>query len=328
MSCRICIVLLWTTSALAQVTSFRPLSQPDVSKLLNKAKTGNTESQLRLGMAYQYGLGVSADPKTAEYWLKTAAGFGDPAAQTQLGVLYLQPGFEASRAQAVRWFMRAAGSGFAQAEHNLGLIYTLGWGVQADREQAIHWYRRAAQHGLDGSKANLGALLANSPNPADQKEGFELVSADAKTGRAEAENVLGYCYEYGVGTKVDLAKAVEWYKRAVDKGDVLSMYNLGNLYWKGSGVEQNFVEAFRLYSQACEGGERSACVAVSDSYLRGEGVGRNYATGYQYALMAGADPKRIRTIEQYISDEDRNRAAREAERWKQAHAIQLSASPR
>ena len=328
MNRKIWIVLLWAMSGVAQVSGFRPLSQPEFSSLLSKAKTGNTESQLRLGAAYQYGLGVEADPKTAEFWLKTAAGYGDPGAETQLGLLYLQPGFESSRAQAQRWFMRAAGSGFAQAEHNLGLMYTLGLGVTPDREQAIHWYRRAAQHGLSVSRANLGVLLVNSTNPKEQAEGFALVAAAAKSGDADAENALGYCYQFGAGTQVDLVKAAEWYKRAAAKGQVLSLYNLGNMYRQGSGVEQDLATAFRLLSQACDAGEFNGCVLVSKAYMSGEGVAQNTTSAYQYALMARADAKTLAVLGQSLQEADRSKAAAEAERWKQAHAVQLSASPR
>jgi TPR repeat protein len=327
---RICFIVLWfwAATALAQVSSFRTLSQPEVSQLVTKAREGNRESQLRLGTAYQYGLGVDRDGKTAEYWLKIAAGFGDPEAQTQLGLLYLQPGFESSKAQALRWFMRAAASGFPRAEHNLGLMYTLGMGVPADRDQAIHWFRRASQHGLAASKANLGVLLVNSPNRADQEEGFKIVSATAKDGNSDAENALAYCYQFGAGTHLDMPKAVEFYQRASAHGNLLAMTNLGDMYRTGVGVEQNYKEAFRWYSQACNGGERRSCIAVANAYLHAQGVPRNEVSAYQFAMMAGADTNQIAALEKTLPAGARDRAAEEAERWKQAHAVQLSASPR
>jgi TPR repeat protein len=270
-------------------------------------------------------MGVNADPNTAEYWLKTAAGRGEQEAQNQLGLLYLQPEFLASRPQAMRWFMRAAAGGSARAEHNLGLIYTLGMGVQADREQAIHWFRRAAQHGLGASKANLGVLLVNSPKPADQAEGFGIVLRTADDENPDIENALGYWF--GAGTKVDLPKAVDWYKRAAAKGNALAMYNLATMYRTGTGVKQDFKQAFRLHLEACDSGDQKACVAVSNAYLNGEGTGRNYIAAYRFALMAGADAKTIAVLEQPLAEADRNRAAEEAEQWKQVHAVQLSAAP-
>ncbi len=322
------IFFLWATSSVAQVNSFRPLSQPEVSKLLTKAREGNTESQLRLGTAYQYGLGVDVDGKTAEYWLKIAAGYGDPVAQTQLGLLYLQPGFEKSKDQAARWFMRAAGNGYAMAEHNLGLLYLRGLTVAADRDQAIHWFRRGAKHGLAGSKANLGVLLVNSLNADERKEGFALVSETAKDGNPDAENALAYCYQFGAGTNVNMPKAVEMYKRAAEHGSLMAMSNLGEMYRSGVGVQQDFAQALRWYAKSCDAGERNACVALANAYLHGQGVTRSEAIAYRYAMMAGADASAIAALEKVLPMEARDRAAQEAERWKQAHAVQLSASPR
>jgi TPR repeat protein len=321
------IIVMWAMTAVAQVSSFRPLSKPEVSRLLTRARSGNADSQLKLGMAFQYGMGVEADAKTAEYWLKIAAGFGDPEAQTQLGLLYLQPGFEASREQSLRWFMRAASGGSARAEHNLGLMYTLGIGVNKDREQAIHWYRRAAQHGLGASRANLGVLLVNSIDSEKQVEGFRMVTEAANDGNADAENALGYCYQFGAGTKVDLAKSVEWYKRAAAHGNLLAMHNLGDMYRTGVGVDRNLAEALRWYSHGCDSGERSSCVSMANAFLHGEGTARNDVAAYEFALRAGVRAEEIEALEKQLPEEARNRAAEEAERWKQAHAMQLSASP-
>ncbi len=310
------------------MSGFRPLSKPEVSKLLSKAREGNTDSQVRLGTAYEYGLGVEQDSRTAEYWLKTAAGFGDPEGQTQLGLLYLQPGFEPEREQAVRWFMRAAASGYANAEHDLGLVYLMGLGVGADREQAIHWFRRGAEHGSRGARANLGILLVNSSNPAEQREGFDLLRSAAKDSDPDAENALAYCYQFGAGTSVDVQKAIEWYKRAAAHGNLNAKANLGSLYISGTGHKKDAGEALRMFSEACDGGNRRACVALANAYWNGDGVNRDAQKAYRFALMADADQNTIKTLENGLSSESRDRAAEEAKRWKQAHAVQLSTSPR
>jgi uncharacterized protein len=323
----ICILLMGATSALAQVSGFAPLSQPEVSRLVSKAKDGHTESQLRLGMAYEYGLGVNVDLQTAEYWLKTAAGFGDAEAQTQLGLLYLQPQFTQSRAQALRWFQLASANGSGRAEHNLGLMYTLGIGVAVNRDEAIRWFRRASSHGLGASKANLGVLLVTRPDPGDQAEGFSIVSAAAKHGDTDAENALGYCYQYGAGTHVDLRKAVEWYKRAAAHGNLMAMKNISDMYRVGVGVPRDPVEAFHWSDEACTSGEWRACISVANAYLHGEGTSPNDEKAYQFALMAGVEHRDLEQLESRLPEEARAQAAREAEHWKQAHAVRLSALP-
>jgi TPR repeat protein len=322
------IVLMWAASGVAQVSGFRPVSKPELSKLMSKAREGNTESQLRLGTAYEYGLGVERDSRAAEYWLKTAAGFGDPEAQTQLGLLYLQPGFEAEREQAARWFLRASVNGYPNAEHDLGLVYLMGLGVRADREQAIHWFRRGAQHGSKAARANLGILLVDSKSEAEQKEGFELLAAAAKDSNPDAENALAYAYQFGAGTSIDIPKAIKWFKRAASHGNLNAMANLANIYMTGAGQERNIGHAVRLYTEACDAGHRRSCIALANAYLRGDGVKRDEAKAYRLGLMADADEKTIAALEKELPEVTRNHAAEEAERWKQAHAVQLSTSPR
>lgn len=322
------VVLTWAVNGVAQLAAFRPLSKPEISKLLSKARDGNTESQLRLGTAYQYGLGVDRDSRTAEYWLKTAAGFGDPEAQTQLGLLYLQPGFEAEREQALRWFMRAAANGYANAEHDLGLVYLMGLGVRSDREQAIHWFRRGAQHGSQGARANLGIMLVNSNTSSEQKEGFELLLAAVKDNNPDAENALAYAYQFGAGTSIDMAKAVEWYKRAAAHGNLNAKANLADMYFTGAGQKKDVGQALRLFSEACDAGHRRSCVALANAYLHGDGVKRDDAKAYRFGLMADGDRNTIAALEKQLPADVRDRAAEEAERWKQAHAVQLSTSPR
>lgn len=323
------IVLLWAANAVAQISGFQPLSSPEISKLLGKARSGNLESQLRLGTAYQFGLGVNADPQTAEYWLKLAAGFGDPQAQTQLGLLYLQPEFAASRDQALKWFLRAVAGGSIHAEHNLGVMYMRGVGVKQDREQAIRWFRRAAEHGLPEANIDLGLLLVAATDPGQQKEGFEIISAIArKEEKADAENALAYCYERGTGTEANLPLAVEWYKRAATHGSLMAMTNLADLYYTGVGVEQNFNEAFQWSRKACELGRANACFAVASAYVNAKGVTRDYLKAYQFALMAGVDESKIRLLSEHLTAEARSKAEDEAERWKQNHILQLSTLPK
>jgi hypothetical protein len=50
---------------------------------------------------------------------------------------------------------------------------------------------------------------------------------------------LGVLYENGRGTKVDFAKANEWYRKASVQGDALAIGNLGMLYVRGQGVKEN-----------------------------------------------------------------------------------------
>jgi hypothetical protein len=121
--------------------------------------------------------------RAAELW-KTAAEGGDPAAQRNLGLLYLQGrGVPRDPARAADWFRRAADQSFAPAAANLASLYLRGQGVERDPAKAFEYLRIAADGGL-----------------------------------AEAQHNLGVLYEHGVGVRADEDAAVFWYSRAFEGG--------------------------------------------------------------------------------------------------------------
>ena len=71
----------------------------------------------------------------------------------------------------------------------------------------------------------------------DAKEAFTLYQAAAKAGHAQAAFRVAVCCELGLeedgGTKRDLGKAVQWYKRAAQLGDTPAMYKIGIIQLKG-----------------------------------------------------------------------------------------------
>ena len=71
----------------------------------------------------------------------------------------------------------------------------------------------------------------------DTKEAFSLYQGAAKAGHAQAAFRVAVCCELGLeedgGTKRDLGKAVQWYKRAATLGDTPAMYKTGVIQLKG-----------------------------------------------------------------------------------------------
>ena len=80
------------------------------------------------------------------------------------------------------------------------------------------------------SQGRLGMLR-------DPKEAFILYQGAAKAGHAQAAFRVAVCCELGLeedgGTKRDLGKAVQWYKRAATLGDTPAMYKTGVIQLKG-----------------------------------------------------------------------------------------------
>jgi TPR repeat protein len=72
---------------------------------------------------------------------------------------------------------------------------------------------------------------------------FEKLQPMAASGDPWSQNQLGNLYYLGLGTKVDLNKAAEWYLRAGFSGWADAQINIGYFYWHGRGVKADFIRA-------------------------------------------------------------------------------------
>ena len=87
------------------------------------AKSGNAEAQLALGLIYETGMGVKADPKEAFSWYEKSAKQGYDMGQLALGDCYRRGvGVEANKEEAKKWLQKAADQGNAQAKQTLSVI--------------------------------------------------------------------------------------------------------------------------------------------------------------------------------------------------------------
>ncbi len=135
-----------------------------VSTLQAKAEQGDAESQYALGLAYQGGRGVAADPQQAQQWLIKAANAGHDRAQYALALLLRAAGGDIQ--QSLQWQQKAAMSGNREAQYGFGLLYANGQYVQADANSARYWFRQAAERGDEAAKLALN----NMPPPAIQPQ--------------------------------------------------------------------------------------------------------------------------------------------------------------
>ena len=117
------VILLVTLLSLTASTLGQDAKLADIMK---RAKSGDANAQLLLGVSYAEGHGVPKDD-----------------------------------AEAVKWFRKAADQGFAEAQHILGMMYAKGRGVPEDDAEAVKWYRKAADQGHARAQYMLGNMYAN-----------------------------------------------------------------------------------------------------------------------------------------------------------------------
>ncbi len=121
-----------------------------------------------------YGRG---DYTTTLRLLRPLAEQGNPAAQTNLGLMYYEGrGAQQNSTEAVKWWRKAAEQGFAQAQYNLGLMYDEGRGLQQNYVWAHMWYNLAAKQG-DRDAIKNRDMVAQLMTPAQINEALRLARA-------------------------------------------------------------------------------------------------------------------------------------------------------
>lgn len=102
-------------------------------------------------------------------------------------------------------------------------------------------------------------------------EALEMLLEAAEAGNPEAEFILGYLCDAGLGVLPDMEMAAGYYSRAAEKGHRGAQNNLGNCYFLGQGMPQDFSLAMTWYMKAAHQGLADAQVSLA--YLLSNRIG-------------------------------------------------------
>ncbi len=184
------------------------------------AKAGDSEAQKMVGIMYDYGHGVPADPEKALQWYIRSARQGQSAVQYQVGARYFRgDGVERDHEEAARWWEMAAAGGQADAQFNLGLLYSRGLSVAQDDARAAELFDQAAQQGHGQAQYSLAVMYAFGRGvEKDNVRALEWFKKSAAQGIAQAQFNLGVFYENGYDVEKDAAQARQWYEKAAAQG--------------------------------------------------------------------------------------------------------------
>ena len=128
-------------------------------------------------------------------------------------------------AKAVAIWRALADKGDQDAAFNLGQAYRLGRGVPADSGQAKKWFERAAKAGHLDAQVSLGLLL------------------------------------FDIG---DRATALNWLKRAADRGEPRALLVTGTALFNGDGLPRDPVRGYAYVSRAAAQGLAPAKTTLAD----------------------------------------------------------------
>lgn len=193
------------------------------------ATLGDPPAMYKMGMILLKGhLNQQKNPREAVSWLKRAAERADkdnPHALHELGLLYesASPNDHIVKDErySVQLFQQAAELGYKYSQFRLGSAFEYGLlGCPIDARQSIAWYTRAAAQGEHQSELALSGWYLTGSEPLltqSDTEAFLWARKAASSGLAKAEYAMGYFFEVGIGTAVDVEEAKRWYYRAAGK---------------------------------------------------------------------------------------------------------------
>lgn len=172
--------------------AYRAGDHPRAAEIWEEAATaGDPAAQRNLGLMYLNGVGVARDPGTAADWFRRAADQDFAPAAANLADLYLKGnGVAAEPEQAFRYMKQAAEGGLAESMHNLGVLYESGYGTARDREAAIRWFRRAAEFGFGAAAARLTEMGVDPEAPAGERPESDTGVGDDSSGVEPAPSLL------------------------------------------------------------------------------------------------------------------------------------------
>ena len=269
------------------------------------AKAGDVHSMYCMGLNYIGGTGVPKDTEKGLSWLQQASEKGDSYAMFELASHYycgdvVVQDYEKSLA----YFEMAAQHGNIFAMINAAKQYEHGLGGETDTERARVFYREAykkleewaIEENDDMAQEWLGELYYKGCPLIEIKKDYPQAivwfEKAAKAGNTSALINLGMCYRFGIGTLVDMRRAIELNEKAAAKNETIAMCNLASIYSMGEGVEKDDKKAVELWAKAANLGDPVGQSCLGEMYMLGKGVERNYTQEAYWSRKAhegGAD---------------------------------------
>lgn len=258
----------------------------DIDALKKSAEQGDIESIVFMGEAYESGTGVDKSLEESFKWFKIAAEKGHVASMCCLATRYnLGIGITKSIEDANNWYNLAADNGDVSSMVHLMNEYNDKKDATS-HDKAIHWCKRITE--LEGSDYLLFDA-EECEEEGEDEDAFSLYLLLAECDVIQAMGPVADMYRDGRGTTQSNEKTLEWYKKAIEKGDTYSMFRLGQIYEYGMiGVPLSYEKALEMYQLALDNGDADAYWAIGDMYENGYGVSKSLDKAIEY-YEKGAD---------------------------------------
>ncbi len=194
-----------------------------------------------------------------------------------------------NHAKAVELAKPLAESGNADALYLMGFAHETGQGAEASKDKALEFYRKAAAAKNKDAAYRMSFILLASDKEAERDQAREALETAAKDDPSVAGRILGEAYLRGLLTPTaDPDKAVFWWKRAADAGDIPSILLMARFQEGQFGFPElkDSKAALDSYAKAAGLGDAGAMAALGSRYLSGDEKLRDEKKGREWLKKA------------------------------------------
>ena len=149
-----------------------------------------------------------------------------------------------NRAKAVEYFLEAGKLENADALFFLS-IHQQNNGNLKEATQAA---KRSLELGNEAAKIKLGEIQEDEKL---MKEGFNALKKKVDSGDMHYANYLGYAYDFGVGTSLNIKEAMKYYEMAAKQNNAIGMTNLADLYIQENKLKKAKSLLFKAAEKEC-----------------------------------------------------------------------------
>ena len=311
--------------------------------LLSESQRGNVLAVYDLGKLYSTDkLGEKSEEISIAKYTQALQGFLQiepnskklkPYVQYRIGKMFCYGlGTEQDYQKAFEWFERSAKQKNKFAQFSLANLYYYGNDVERDLSQAFLWYQKSSSQGQPYASYAIAQMYNKGEYVCQSEEIAQRYYKDALSGFLKLESKdqaddnlyykLGYMFKKGLGTGIDMDKAIDYFKRSAEMNNKNGLYEYGKAlligehipqntdsavkllekavklknsnakrflaleYISGEHLEQDIEKGIALLTECADSGDVIACYRLGKIYLQGEIMPQNLDKAEKYLLLA------------------------------------------
>ena len=239
--------------------------------LLSESQSGNVLAIHYLGKLHSTDkLGAKDEKKSLRYYSEALKGFLEvepsskklkPYVQYRIGKMYCYgSGTEQNYQKAFEWFERSAKQKNKFAQYSLANLYYYGNGVEKDLSQAFLWYRKSSAQGQPYASYAIAQMYNKGKYVNQSEETAQRYYKSALSGFLKLESKdqaddnlyykLGSMFKKGLGTDIDMDRAIDYFKRSAEMNNKNGLYEYGKELLLGEHIPQDKEKAVKLFEKA------------------------------------------------------------------------------